>query len=277
MFYLGRLVAGAHNLLYRDRSMSLRGAVRALFTDVPREVRRSAAPIALAALLLLGPALIAAVSVARTPGLASKLLPAGMLQRADDGVRRARAGEGYIDDPQLLRPVMASSIVTNNVQVTFAVFAGGVTAGSLSVLMLVLNGISLGSVVGALCEQGDCATAAGLRGTARSTRVVRDLRGGGRRVPTRGGHAHAGTTYAWSGVGGECATGDSTHCGVHVSAGDCRSARRICVADRVVAARGQAGGERGDSRVSRRVPVGRPAASRGVCRVGWSGIERAGV
>ena len=154
MFYLGRLVAGAHNLLYRDRGMSLRGAVRTLFTDVPREVRRSAAPIALAALLLLGPALIAAVSVARTPALASKLLPAGMLQRADDGVRRARAGEGYIDDPQLLRPVMASSIVTNNVQVTFAVFAGGVTAGSLSVLMLVLNGISLGSVVGLYASKG---------------------------------------------------------------------------------------------------------------------------
>jgi uncharacterized membrane protein SpoIIM required for sporulation/uncharacterized RDD family membrane protein YckC len=154
MFYLGRLVAGAHNLLYRDRGMSLRGAVRFLFTDVPREVRRSAAPIALAALLLFGPALIAAVSVERTPSLASKLLPAGMLQRAEDGVRRARNGDGYIDDPQLLRPVMASSIVTNNVQVTFAVFAGGVTAGLLSVLMLVVNGISLGSVVGLYASKG---------------------------------------------------------------------------------------------------------------------------
>ena len=154
LFYLGRLVAGAHNLLYRDRGMSLRGAVRYLFTDVPREVRRSAAPIALAALLLFGPALIAAVGVAQSPTLASNLLPAGMLQRAEDGVRRARNGEGYIDDPQLLRPVMASSIVTNNVQVTFAVFAGGVTAGLLSVLMLVLNGISLGSVVGLYASKG---------------------------------------------------------------------------------------------------------------------------
>ncbi|MEO8619473.1 MAG: stage II sporulation protein M [bacterium] len=154
MFYLGRLVAGAHNLLYRDRGMSLRGAVRYLFTEVPREVRRSAAPIALAALLLFGPAIIAAVSVVRTPSLASTLLPAGMLQRAEDGVRRARNGEGYIDDPQLFRPVMASSIVTNNVQVTFAVFAGGITAGVLSVMMLVLNGISLGSVVGLYASKG---------------------------------------------------------------------------------------------------------------------------
>ena len=148
MFYLGRLVAGAHNLLYRDRGMTVRGAVRYLFTDVPREVRRSAGPVALAGLLLFGPAVIAAVGVMRAPEIAPRLLPSTMLQRAEDGVQRAKTGEGYIDDPQLLRPVMASRIVTNNVQVTFAVFAGGITAGLLTVLMLVLNGISMGAVVG---------------------------------------------------------------------------------------------------------------------------------
>ncbi|MEP6992412.1 MAG: stage II sporulation protein M [bacterium] len=154
MFYLGRLVAGAHNVLYRDRGIGLRGAMHYLFTDVPREVRRSAAAIGLAALLLFGPAVIAGVGVARAPALAQRLLPPGMLQRADDGVRRARTDEGYIDDPQLLRPVMASRIVTNNVQVTFAVFAGGITAGLLSVLMLVTNGISIGSVFGLYASKG---------------------------------------------------------------------------------------------------------------------------
>ncbi|MDQ2665220.1 MAG: stage II sporulation protein M [Gemmatimonadota bacterium] len=154
MFFLGRLVAGAHNLLYRDRGMTLRHAVRYLFTDVPREVRQSVGPIALAAALLFGPAAITAFSVMRSPELASRLLPQSMLQRADDGVQRARSGEGYIDDPQLLRPVMASQIVTNNIQVTFAVFAGGITAGLLSVLMLVVNGISMGSVVGLYASKG---------------------------------------------------------------------------------------------------------------------------
>jgi uncharacterized membrane protein SpoIIM required for sporulation len=154
LFTLGRLVAGAHNLLYRDRRMPLRASLRFLVTDVPREVRRSAGPIALAAALLFGPALVAGVAVARTPGLAAEMLPAGMLRRAEDGVRRARNGEGYIDDPQLFRPVMASSIVANNVQVSFAVFAGGITAGLLSALMLVANGLSLGSVVGLYVSKG---------------------------------------------------------------------------------------------------------------------------
>jgi uncharacterized membrane protein SpoIIM required for sporulation/uncharacterized RDD family membrane protein YckC len=154
LFQLGRLVAGAHNLLYRDRGMPLRATVRYLFTEGPREVRRSAGPIALAALLLFGPAIIAGMSVARTPTIAPQLLPAGMLRRAEDGVRRAKSGEGYIDDPQLFRPVMASGIIANNVQVTFATFAGGVTAGVMSVLVLVMNGVSMGSVVGLYASKG---------------------------------------------------------------------------------------------------------------------------
>ena len=154
LFYLGRLVAGAHNLLYRDRGMPLRAAVRYLFTEGPREVRRAAAPIALAALLLFGPATIAGVAVNRHPDLAPRLLPPQMIQRAEDGVRRARTGEGYIDDPQLFRPVMASGIIANNVQVTFAAFAGGITAGLLTVYMLVMNGVSMGSVVGLYANKG---------------------------------------------------------------------------------------------------------------------------
>jgi uncharacterized membrane protein SpoIIM required for sporulation len=154
LFQLGRLVAGAHNLLYRDRGMPLRAAVRFLFTDGPREVRRSARPIAFAALLLFAPAIVAGVGVARTPSIAPDLMPAGMLRRAEDGVRRSKSGEGYIDDPQLFRPVMASGIIANNVQVTFATFAGGVTAGLLSVFMLVMNGVSMGSVVGLYASKG---------------------------------------------------------------------------------------------------------------------------
>ena len=77
-----------------------------------------------------------------------------MLDRAESGVRRARDGEGYIDDPQLLRPVMATGIIANNVQVTFAAFAGGVTAGLLTAVLLVTNGISIGSVVGLYASKG---------------------------------------------------------------------------------------------------------------------------
>lgn len=154
VFYLGRLVAGAHNLLYRDRRGGIRVALRFLAIDVPTEVRRSVVPIALAAACLFGPAAIAYTAVVRNPSVAPTFIPTSMLDRAEEGVDRARYGDGYIEDPQVFRPVMASSIIANNVQITFAAFAFGVTAGIGTVLLLLFNGVSLGGVFGLYASKG---------------------------------------------------------------------------------------------------------------------------
>ncbi len=154
VFYLNRLVAGAHNLIYRRRSVRPQDALSYMFVDVPREIRASALPILLAAALMFGPAVIAGTSVMRNPKVAERLLPSGMLDRAEDGVRRAKNGRGYINDPQLFRPVMATSIIANNVQVAIAAFAFGVTAGILTLFLLVSNGISFGAVVGLYSSKG---------------------------------------------------------------------------------------------------------------------------
>ena len=153
-FYLSRLLAGAHNLLYRGRSVTLLDVVRVVSVEAPREVRRSWRPIVLAAALLFGPALIAWSAVVQQPSVAATFIPAGMLDRAEEGVRRAREGTGYIPDPQIFRPAMASGIVANNVQVTFGVFALGMTAGIGTLLLLVLNGVSLGGVMGLYQSKG---------------------------------------------------------------------------------------------------------------------------
>jgi uncharacterized membrane protein SpoIIM required for sporulation/uncharacterized RDD family membrane protein YckC len=154
VFYLSRLMAGAHNLLYRGRALTFRDVWRTFAIDAPREVRRSAAPIALAAGLLFGPALIAYAAVVRNPSVARVFIPPGMLDRAEDGVRRAREGRGYISDPELFRPVMATSIIANNVQVTFAAFAMGIAFGIGTVIVLVTNGVSLGGVFGLYASKG---------------------------------------------------------------------------------------------------------------------------
>lgn len=154
LFYLGRLVAGAHNLLYRDRRSTIRDILRFIAVDVPTEVRRSFRPIALAAAFLFGPAIIAYTAVVRDPTVAPVFIPVHMLDRAQNGVERARNGDGYIDDPQMFRPVMASRIISNNVQVTIAVFAFGVTAGIMTLLLLLFNGVSLGGVMGLYASKG---------------------------------------------------------------------------------------------------------------------------
>jgi uncharacterized membrane protein SpoIIM required for sporulation/uncharacterized RDD family membrane protein YckC len=148
LFYLGRLVAGAHNLIYRDRRSTWKQILTFIAIDVPTEVRRSFRPIVLAAAFMFVPAAIAYIGVVRDPRVAATFIPAAMLDRAQDGVARAKSGDGYIPDPQVFRPTMASQIVANNVQVTIGVFALGVTAGIGTLVMLLLNGVSFGGVLG---------------------------------------------------------------------------------------------------------------------------------
>ncbi len=154
LFYLNRLVAGAHSLLYRRRTFTLQRLVNFLFADVPAEVRASAVPIALAALVFFGPMVIAWRAVVVQPELAATLLPASMLERAQQGVEDAKLGRGYIEDPEVYRPVMASRILTNNIQVTFFAFAFGMTAGVLTLGVLVMNGVSIGAAFGLYMSKG---------------------------------------------------------------------------------------------------------------------------
>jgi uncharacterized membrane protein SpoIIM required for sporulation/uncharacterized RDD family membrane protein YckC len=155
-FYVARLVAAGHNLLYRRRAAEAGSVARFVLRDVPAEVRRSWRPIALAALLLFGPAAASFTAVVRHPELAPQLVPAGLLERAETGAARGRAG-GYLpeDEARLRGPVLASVIMTNNVQVTFLAFALGVTAGVGTALSLVMNGISaLGAPLGLYASKG---------------------------------------------------------------------------------------------------------------------------
>jgi uncharacterized membrane protein SpoIIM required for sporulation len=110
--------------------------------------------VLLAALLLFVPLGVTAVAVVRDPESAVAFLPPSMLDRAEDGVRAARNGEGYVDVPQIYRPTMASSIIANNIQVAFLAFASGITAGVLTVYVLVANGLSIGAVIGLYSSYG---------------------------------------------------------------------------------------------------------------------------
>lgn len=154
VFALSRLVATAHNLVYRQRTLTPRQALDYLSFTVPGELRRSWRPVLLAALLLFGPAAIAWTGVVRNPAVAPEFIPPGMIERAELGVKRAETGEGYIPDPELMRPVFASRIVANNVQVSFFAFAFGATAGIGTLLVLVFNGVSLGGVMGLYQAKG---------------------------------------------------------------------------------------------------------------------------
>jgi uncharacterized membrane protein SpoIIM required for sporulation/uncharacterized RDD family membrane protein YckC len=154
VYYLSRLVAAGHNLFYRKRQIPLAEAWRYVAYEVPREVRRSWRPILAAAGLFFIPAGIAYTTVVLSPDSAQAFLPAEMIERAEEGRLRAAEGTGYIEDPKLFRPVMASAIIANNVQVTFTAFAFGMTAGVGTVFMLLFNGIHIGGFMGLYASLG---------------------------------------------------------------------------------------------------------------------------
>jgi uncharacterized membrane protein SpoIIM required for sporulation/uncharacterized RDD family membrane protein YckC len=157
IYQLSRLVAAGHNLLYRQRATPGRATWRYLTSAVPAEIRASWMQISLAALLLFGPAIATYIAIVRSPSLAYELMPANMIERAESARAREALGQGYLpEDEEIPLPLLASEVATNNIGVTFAAFASGMTAGVITVLILVSNGVMFGGAVG-LFESMDVA------------------------------------------------------------------------------------------------------------------------
>jgi uncharacterized membrane protein SpoIIM required for sporulation/uncharacterized RDD family membrane protein YckC len=148
LYTLERAVGSGHNLLYRTPPASARRAWHWLTISFPRLVRARSGAILLASLLLYAPAVAAYMAVVLEPDRARVIIPAGMIARAEEGAERQQRGEGYIDVPEMMMPVFSTRIITNNVQVAFLAFAGGVLAGAGTILILLTNGIFLGAVAG---------------------------------------------------------------------------------------------------------------------------------
>lgn len=146
-YYLSRLVAVGHNLLYRRREIALGTVWTFLTVSLPREARRSWRPIAAAALLLYGPAAITYFAVIRDPDLQYDFEPPGMIDRVENAAKNEARGKGYIAYNDAQRPMVSSLIMANNIKVTIVAFAAGATAGVGTVLALVSNGISLGASI----------------------------------------------------------------------------------------------------------------------------------
>ncbi len=155
IFYVSRLLGAGHNFLYRQRGLSARDVWRYVSVAVPREVRRSASFILAGAFFLFVPMAITYGALVRHPELAPELLPAGMIDRVTEGAHRDSTGKHeYISTRDFERPILASSIIRNNVQITFGVFAAGISAGILTLVMLVFNGVSIGAGFGLYANHG---------------------------------------------------------------------------------------------------------------------------
>ncbi len=144
--YLNQLVARGHPIIYRDRPADRGQLARFYATTFPR-IYRSLWPYTAASLLLfLIPGLLAFFAVWRNPDMITAFAGADVQSL----VEQVEAGEMWTEIAPELRSAGASMILTNNIQVMFLTFAGGVTAGLLTAWLLLTNGAVFGALFGLL-------------------------------------------------------------------------------------------------------------------------------
>ena len=145
--YLNRLVSRAHNHVYSGQRTSIVSVWRFLSADFPRLVRRLFPYIAASvALCLLGALLGTLESIARPHFMQAVLGP--------EMVATIERHEMWTKSVLSAKPQESSFIMTNNITVTFMVFAGGIVAGLPTILMLFWNGMSVGIISTACAQHG---------------------------------------------------------------------------------------------------------------------------
>jgi uncharacterized membrane protein SpoIIM required for sporulation/uncharacterized RDD family membrane protein YckC len=145
---LERAVAAGHNLLYRGEKHTLARLWRFVSAEAPAAVVGAWRVVLIAFLAFAIPAAAGYTALRERPDLAQQVLPAVLLDRADEGVAHKAEGRGYAEADPGDRPFVASRIITNNIQVAFTCFAGGIFLGIGSLIALAFNGLLIGAVSG---------------------------------------------------------------------------------------------------------------------------------
>ncbi|HYU90851.1 MAG TPA: stage II sporulation protein M [Gemmatimonadales bacterium] len=152
--YLERVVSAGHNALYGRHTGQRVAIVRLVLRELPAAVVEARAFVLAALLLFALPAATGYLAIRERPAIAEEVLPDEMIARARAGAGRRAEGVGYAEAPSMYLPVVASRIITNNVQVAFFAFAFGITAGIGTLLLLTLNGLFFGAVLGLFANYG---------------------------------------------------------------------------------------------------------------------------
>lgn len=148
--FLNQLVAQGHGLIYRSEPLAVRRVKRYVTHGLPQLFRETWRFTAVSALLVLLPALLAGFITNANPAAAGAILPP-QVQRLIPEIEEQKL---WTDIPIEERPYASSFIMTNNIRVSFLAFASGVTAGLLTVYVLIFNGLLLGGLTGLTAHYG---------------------------------------------------------------------------------------------------------------------------
>jgi len=140
---LNQLLARAHHTIYSAERPSASALVQFATRTFPRAFRALAVHCLVAVLLFLAGAAIGAVLTYRDPEFKAKVLGPQMVETIE---RREMWTHSIVS----MKPLASSAIATNNIGVSFLMFASGIIGGIGTAYLLVFNGIMIG-VVGTAC------------------------------------------------------------------------------------------------------------------------------
>lgn len=150
--YLNQLVGRAHAAIYREQPLRWKQVRNFFLVDYPALYRRVAPWTRVAAALFYLPGIILFFLTWRNPDLVYLVM--GDSWSVRDLVAMVEAGQLWTEIAPEERSIASTAILTNNIQVMFLCFAGGITAGVLTVLVLISNGNQIGTLFGLLQANG---------------------------------------------------------------------------------------------------------------------------
>jgi uncharacterized membrane protein SpoIIM required for sporulation len=142
------LVGRARHLVYSAPGGGRGSLVRFFTRGYWRLIAERWVAILAAVVLLFGPAALAAAWGMHDPPAAIGIVP----EDFRPVVEEERPWEDLSPDEQA---AFSSEVLTNNIRVTLIAFAGGITLGLLTALVLIYNGILLGAIAGLMIEAGN--------------------------------------------------------------------------------------------------------------------------
>ena len=143
--YLNDVVARAYAIVHAGRARADRRVLQFFLTGFPRLFRAEWRAIALSACIMWSGAAVGAVFIAKDPHSLGALIPE-MHQASTPGERVSE--EEQRESPAKVGEQAAFSgwLFTHNIEVSFVVFALGITFGVGSVALLFYNGVPLGAL-----------------------------------------------------------------------------------------------------------------------------------
>ncbi len=149
--HVNHLLARAHHIIYSGRKTSLLTLFRFLRDEYPAVFQRQIGYVLAAGGVFLAFGLLGAALTSARPEFMRHLVGPEMIATME-------RHEMWTQSIVSVAPMETSRIMTNNITVSFVLFAGGIVFGLITFLNISLNGMMLG-VVGAACHHYDMSLA----------------------------------------------------------------------------------------------------------------------